>query len=352
MKRTSSGDGFATGDLLVGSRTRSRRPRSTTPLTAGSSAASRRSGEAGARQRAAHDRSAGRGCARRVRPRGDQPQAGHRADQAASLHARDAPDRVEERPAVWEALLEHMPQTALLRNLGKMTAIGLLSPMSDASRRVAAIAHRRRGACARPGSTPSPCSRPSRSMSRATASARSPARQRALVDPGPRGRRRAERGVLPRVPGGRADGEEAPPGARHLRSMTQRVSIARRPWLDAARGERSHGHGDGEDRARVRRRRLLGGVGRLRRQVGRGRLRPHAAVDIAGAAPRRRAARGGWPPSAAPDSRVADGLGEAEPGRGRRGSSSHTDNETWAGGVHPFQALREYRAGDGPTGPG
>ncbi|XYH94153.1 TROVE domain-containing protein [Sorangium sp. So ce1128] len=38
-------------------------------------------------------------------------------------------------PAVWEALLEHMPQTALIRNLGKMTAVGLLSPMSDASRK-------------------------------------------------------------------------------------------------------------------------------------------------------------------------------------------------------------------------
>ncbi|WP_437686173.1 TROVE domain-containing protein [Sorangium sp. So ce176] len=40
-------------------------------------------------------------------------------------------------PAVWEALLEQMPQTALIRNLGKMTAVGLLSPMSDASRRAA-----------------------------------------------------------------------------------------------------------------------------------------------------------------------------------------------------------------------
>ncbi|KYF53204.1 RNA-binding protein [Sorangium cellulosum] len=40
-------------------------------------------------------------------------------------------------PAVWEALLEHMPQTALLRNLGKMTAVGLFTPMSDASRRAA-----------------------------------------------------------------------------------------------------------------------------------------------------------------------------------------------------------------------
>ncbi|WP_437619148.1 TROVE domain-containing protein [Sorangium sp. So ce1151] len=40
-------------------------------------------------------------------------------------------------PAVWEALLEHMPQTALIRNLGKMTAVGLLSPMGDASREAA-----------------------------------------------------------------------------------------------------------------------------------------------------------------------------------------------------------------------
>ncbi|WP_437874884.1 TROVE domain-containing protein [Sorangium sp. So ce513] len=40
-------------------------------------------------------------------------------------------------PAVWEALLEHMPQTALLRNLGKMTAVGLFTPMSDASRKAA-----------------------------------------------------------------------------------------------------------------------------------------------------------------------------------------------------------------------
>jgi 60 kDa SS-A/Ro ribonucleoprotein len=35
---------------------------------------------------------------------------------------------------VWEALLEHMPMTAMIRNLGKMTAIGLLKPFSDAKR--------------------------------------------------------------------------------------------------------------------------------------------------------------------------------------------------------------------------
>jgi len=40
--------------------------------------------------------------------------------------------------SVWEALLEDMPQTALVRNLGKMTAVGLLGPGSAAARKVAA----------------------------------------------------------------------------------------------------------------------------------------------------------------------------------------------------------------------
>lgn len=39
--------------------------------------------------------------------------------------------------SVWEALLEDMPMTALVRNLGKMTAVGLLSPGSAAARKVA-----------------------------------------------------------------------------------------------------------------------------------------------------------------------------------------------------------------------
>ncbi len=39
---------------------------------------------------------------------------------------------------VWDALLQHMPATALIRNLGKMTSIGLLSPLSDGAREVVA----------------------------------------------------------------------------------------------------------------------------------------------------------------------------------------------------------------------
>ncbi|MGH7714578.1 MAG: TROVE domain-containing protein, partial [Vulcanimicrobiaceae bacterium] len=36
--------------------------------------------------------------------------------------------------AVWEALLQRMPMTAMIRNLGKMTCIGLLKPFSDAKK--------------------------------------------------------------------------------------------------------------------------------------------------------------------------------------------------------------------------
>ena len=41
-------------------------------------------------------------------------------------------------PEVWEALLEEMPMTALIRNLATLTRIGLLTPGSDAARRVVA----------------------------------------------------------------------------------------------------------------------------------------------------------------------------------------------------------------------
>ncbi|HEX2190797.1 MAG TPA: TROVE domain-containing protein [Longimicrobiaceae bacterium] len=40
--------------------------------------------------------------------------------------------------AVWEALLEAMPLTALVRNLGVMSGVGLLAPMSEAAKTVAA----------------------------------------------------------------------------------------------------------------------------------------------------------------------------------------------------------------------
>ncbi len=39
-------------------------------------------------------------------------------------------------PKVWEALLEDMPMTAMLRNLGKMTNVGLIGPFSQASTKI------------------------------------------------------------------------------------------------------------------------------------------------------------------------------------------------------------------------
>ena len=35
---------------------------------------------------------------------------------------------------VWDALLQHMPLTAMIRNLGKMTAIGLIKPLSETAK--------------------------------------------------------------------------------------------------------------------------------------------------------------------------------------------------------------------------
>ena len=42
------------------------------------------------------------------------------------------PNQFKNSPEVWEALLEDMPLTALMRNLGKMSNVGLLKPLSSA----------------------------------------------------------------------------------------------------------------------------------------------------------------------------------------------------------------------------
>ncbi len=46
------------------------------------------------------------------------------------------PTEVQKDPAVWEALLENMPMTAMIRSLGRMGACGLLAPLSDCSKRI------------------------------------------------------------------------------------------------------------------------------------------------------------------------------------------------------------------------
>jgi 60 kDa SS-A/Ro ribonucleoprotein len=47
------------------------------------------------------------------------------------------PSQWKQSAAVWEALLERMPLGATIRQLGKLSAVGVLSPMSEAARRVA-----------------------------------------------------------------------------------------------------------------------------------------------------------------------------------------------------------------------
>ena len=46
------------------------------------------------------------------------------------------PTEVQKSPAVWEALLEKMPPTAMIRTLGRMGSVGLLAPFSDAAKLV------------------------------------------------------------------------------------------------------------------------------------------------------------------------------------------------------------------------
>lgn len=46
------------------------------------------------------------------------------------------PNEFKNDRGVWEAMLYHMPITATLRNLGKMSSVGLLAPFSDASKSI------------------------------------------------------------------------------------------------------------------------------------------------------------------------------------------------------------------------
>jgi 60 kDa SS-A/Ro ribonucleoprotein len=51
------------------------------------------------------------------------------------------PNTLLGRPAIWEALLPHLPSTALIRNLGKMTSVGFIKPLSAGSKYVCEFLH-------------------------------------------------------------------------------------------------------------------------------------------------------------------------------------------------------------------
>ncbi|MDE2096930.1 MAG: TROVE domain-containing protein [Patescibacteria group bacterium] len=54
------------------------------------------------------------------------------------LPRESVPTEMLNEPEVWAALLENMPMTSLMRNLGKMGSVGLLKPLSQASLKVQA----------------------------------------------------------------------------------------------------------------------------------------------------------------------------------------------------------------------
>lgn len=55
---------------------------------------------------------------------------------SADLPREAIPTQFLNDPKVWEALLENMPLTAMIRNLGKMSSVGLLTSMSAAEKKV------------------------------------------------------------------------------------------------------------------------------------------------------------------------------------------------------------------------
>lgn len=52
------------------------------------------------------------------------------------LPREDIPTQWLNEPDIWDTLLQRMPMTALIRNLGKMTSLGLIQPFSDAAKLV------------------------------------------------------------------------------------------------------------------------------------------------------------------------------------------------------------------------
>jgi 60 kDa SS-A/Ro ribonucleoprotein len=49
------------------------------------------------------------------------------------------PNGFKKNPEIWDAMLQSMPPAAMLRNLNKMTSVGLLTNMSDATKKVTAL---------------------------------------------------------------------------------------------------------------------------------------------------------------------------------------------------------------------
>jgi 60 kDa SS-A/Ro ribonucleoprotein len=68
---------------------------------------------------------------------GVSPERAAQAIRAHRLTREMVPTHLLAHPVVWEALLQDMPLTALVRNLATLTRVGLLAPGSEAARQVA-----------------------------------------------------------------------------------------------------------------------------------------------------------------------------------------------------------------------
>ena len=149
---------------------------------------------------------AGRG----LRPRpggGDLPARRRRSSASTGCRVRRSNPEHLTSPEVWEALLEDMPMTALIRNLATMTRVGVLAPGSAGTAKAVAPARRR-------GAHPPRARAPDRAARRAPHLRVGPRRPRPRrVEPGARDRRRARRRVL------HAFGNVEPAGKRLLLAL-------------------------------------------------------------------------------------------------------------------------------------
>ena len=247
-------------------------------------------------------------------------------------------------PEVWEALLDDMPMTALIRNLATMTRVGVLAPGSDGTAKAVAQlgdAERIRRARVHPIAV--------LAALRTYASGRG-ARGRGEWNP--------VREIVDALDAAfyTAFGNVEPAGTRLLLALDVSGSmaggyVAGVPGLTPARRLGRARAGDGGDRVAVRGRRLLRRHGRLQEARSPGlvglRRRPDAA---------RRSRRGSG--STTPCKTVSDlPFGGTDCALPMLYAQAHereidtfviyTDSETWAGDIHPAQALRDYRHASG-----
>ena len=125
---------------------------------------------------------------------------------------------------VWEALLEDMPMTALVRNLATMTRVGVLAPGSDGTAQGRRAARRRERIRKRARSPDRPARRRCARTRRAAACAA------AARGPGRRDRRRARRRVLHGV---RATSSRRASGCCSRSTCRARWTAARSPAFRA-----------------------------------------------------------------------------------------------------------------------